>query len=122
MLQDMFGLQQKLHFPGYFQLLFALSSIVYFYGGWPFLQGLWDEVTAKNPGMMTLIGVAITAAWTHSGTVAFGFPGKMFFWELVTLIDMMLLGHWMEMKSVMGAGKTLEKPDSTGFSGKMPRH
>lgn len=109
MIQDIFGLHKELHFPGHFQLLFALSSIVYFYGGWPFLKGLWDEVKAKNPGMMTLIGVAITAAWAYSGTVAFGFPGKMFFWELVTLIDIMLLGHWIEMKSVMGAGKALEK-------------
>lgn len=109
MIQDIFGLHEKLHFPGHFQLLFGLSSIVYFYGGWPFLKGLWNEVSARNPGMMTLIGVAITAAWAYSGTVAFGFTGKMFFWELVTLIDIMLFGHWIEMKSVMGAGKALEK-------------
>lgn len=109
MIQDVFGLHEKLHFSGHFFLLFALSSVVYFYGGWPFLKGLWQECSAKNPGMMTLIGVAITAAYAYSSAVAFGFEGKMFFWELVTLIDIMLLGHWIEMKSVMGAGKALEQ-------------
>jgi len=109
MIQDLFGLHEKLHFPGHFLLLFALSSAVYFYGGWPFLKGLWEEIAGKNPGMMTLIGVAITAAYAYSGAVVFGLAGKMFFWELVTLIDIMLLGHWIEMKSVMGAGKALEQ-------------
>lgn len=101
MIQEVFGLHEKLHFPGHFLLLFGLSSVVYFYGGWPFLKGLWDEVTDKAPGMMTLIGVAVTSAYAYSSAVVFGLPGRMFFWELVTLIDIMLLGHWIEMKSVM---------------------
>lgn len=109
MIQEVFGLHEKLHFPGHFLLLFGLSSVVYFYGGWPFLKGLWDEVTDKAPGMMTLIGVAVTSAYAYSSAVVFGLPGKMFFWELVTLIDIMLLGHWIEMKSVMGAGKALDQ-------------
>ena len=89
-------------------MLFALSSVVFFYGGWPFLKGLADEVGKRNPGMMTLIAVAISVAYFYSSAVVFGLPGKMFFWELVTLIDIMLLGHWIEMKSILGASRSLE--------------
>ena len=59
--------------------------------------------------MMTLIGLAITVAYIYSSAVAFGLSGKVFFWELATLIDIMLLGHWIEMRSVMGASKALEE-------------
>jgi len=90
-------------------LLFAISSIVFFYGGWPFLKGFFNEVKAKSPGMMTLIAVAIVVAYIYSSAIAFGLKGKLFFWELATLIDIMLLGHWIEMKSIMGAGKALEE-------------
>jgi P-type Cu2+ transporter len=89
-------------------LIFALSSCVFFYGGWPFLTGLFQELRAKTPGMMTLIGLAISVAYIYSAVVVFGLKGKIFFWELSTLIDIMLLGHWIEMKSVLGAGKALE--------------
>ena len=89
-------------------MLFGLSSVAFFYGGWPFLKGLYDELKDKNPGMMTLIAVAIGVAYFYSSAVVFGLEGKMFFWELVTLIDIMLLGHWIEMKSVMGASRALE--------------
>jgi len=106
MVQEFLGF--NLVFPGNLIVLFLLSSIVYFYGGWPFLKGLKDEVSKGAPGMMTLIGVAITVAYAYSSAVVFGLPGKMFFWELVTLIDIMLLGHWIEMKSVLGASKALE--------------
>lgn len=109
MIQQLLGLDSILRFKGDLYLLFSFASIVYFYGGWPFLKGLWSELSAKNPGMMTLIAVAITAAYAYSSAVIFGLEGKMFFWELVTLIDIMLLGHWIEMKSVMGAGKALEE-------------
>jgi Cu2+-exporting ATPase len=89
-------------------ILLALSSIVYFYGGWPFLKGLEDELKAKTPGMMFLIGFAITVAYAYSVAVVFGLAGMDFFWELATLILIMLLGHWIEMKSVSGASKDLE--------------
>lgn len=89
-------------------VLFGLSSVSFFYGGWPFLKGLYDELKDKNPGMMTLIAVAIGVAYFYSSAVVFGLSGKMFFWELVTLIVIMLLGHWIEMKSVMGASRALE--------------
>ncbi len=107
MIQTFFGFE--LVFPGSFDLLFALSSLVYFYGGWPFLAGLRRELSEREPGMMTLIGVAISVAYFYSSAVVFGLAGKFFFWELVTLIDIMLLGHWMEMRSVMGASRALEE-------------
>ena len=95
-------------FAGSSYILFALSSVVFFYGGWPFLKGLVDEVKAKSPGMMFLIGFAITVAYVYSVAIVFGLAGMDFFWELATLILIMLLGHWIEMKSVAGASKELE--------------
>jgi Cu2+-exporting ATPase len=96
-------------FEGDLYVLFILSSIIYFYGGWPFLKGFWGEAAKKSPGMMTLIFVAITTAYIYSSAVIFGLAGKLFFWELVTLIDVMLLGHWIEMRSIMGASRALEE-------------
>ena len=107
MIQTFFGFD--LVFPGSSYLLFALSSLVYFYGGWPFLKGLKREISERGPGMMTLIGVAISVAYFYSSAVVFGLAGKFFFWELVTLVDIMLLGHWVEMRSVMGASRALEE-------------
>ncbi|MGF7082128.1 copper-translocating P-type ATPase [Mucilaginibacter sp. UYCu711] len=95
-------------FTGSSYILFALSSVVFVYGGWPFLAGLVDEVKSKNPGMMFLIGFAITVAYSYSVAVVFGLKGMDFFWELATLILIMLLGHWIEMRSVMGASNELE--------------
>ncbi|MGE3556338.1 MAG: copper-translocating P-type ATPase [Candidatus Obscuribacterales bacterium] len=109
MIQKALGLQEVLAFPGDQYLLLGLSSIVFFYGGWPFLSGIYHELRARSPGMMTLIAIAISVAYVYSAAVVLGLPGKIFLWELVTLIDIMLLGHWIEMKSVMGAGKALEQ-------------
>ncbi len=106
MIQSFFGFEFV--FAGSQYILFALSSFVFFYGGFPFLKGLKDELKKGSPGMMTLIAVAITVAYGYSSAVVFGLEGKMFFWELVTLIDIMLIGHWIEMKSVLGASKALE--------------
>ena len=89
-------------------VLMLLSSIVYFYGGWPFLIGLKDEVKSKSLGMMTLVAVAITVAYVYSVAIVLGLPGMDFFWELATLILIMLLGHWIEMKSIMSASRELE--------------
>src|SRR5882757_6683579 len=94
LIQDLFGLQQTIAFSGDSYVLFGLSAVVFFYGGRPFLTGLISEVSSRRPGMMTLIGVAITVAFIYSSAVVFGLSGKPFFWELVTLIDVMLLGHW----------------------------
>ena len=105
-------IQQWLHldisFSGSSYLLFALASIIFVYGGWPFLSGWMNEMKAKNPGMMTLIGFAITVAYVYSTATVFGLKGMDFFWELATLILIMLLGHWIEMRSVMGASNELE--------------
>ncbi|MHA2150075.1 MAG: copper-translocating P-type ATPase [Candidatus Thorarchaeota archaeon] len=98
-----------LSFPGDTYVLLGLSTLVYIYGGYPFLKGLIQEVRKRNLGMMTLIGVAISVAYIYSAAVVFGLEGTMFFWELVTLIDIMLLGHWIEMRSVMGASRALEE-------------
>lgn len=108
MIQRFIGVREELAFPGSDYVLFALSAAVYFYGGWPFLKGLFSELASRRPGMMTLIALAISVAFFYSGAVVLGLPGKVFFWELVTLIDVMLLGHWIEMKSVMGASGALE--------------
>lgn len=101
-------LDLHISFQGSTYILFALSSVVFFYGGWPFLKGLVDEAKAKNPGMMFLIGFAISVAYIYSVAVVFGLPGMDFFWELATLILIMLLGHWVEMRSVAGASRELE--------------
>ena len=106
MIQHFIGIHWQ--FTGSPYILLALSSAVYFYGGWPFLKGLAEEVEARNPGMMFLIGFAITVAYGYSVAVVFGLKGMDFFWELATLILIMLLGHWIEMKSVAGAYKDLE--------------
>lgn len=106
MIQSWIGLHWR--FNGDNIVLFILSSIIFFYGGWPFLKGLLEELKNKAPGMMTLIAIAISAAYFYSVAVIFGFTGKTFFWELATLIDVMLVGHWLEMRSVLGASKALE--------------
>jgi Cu2+-exporting ATPase len=109
MIQELLRLDDILSFAGSQFVLFAISTVVFFYGGYPFLKGLLDEMKKLQPGMMTLIAIAISVAYFYSSIVVFGLGGKMFFWELVTLIDIMLLGHWIEMKSVMGASKALEE-------------
>jgi Cu2+-exporting ATPase len=106
MFQHILSFTLDVPYAGY--IAFGLSSIIYFYGGWPFLKGLVEEVKKGSPGMMTLIGVAITVAYVYSTAVVFGLEGMDFFWELATLIVVMLLGHWIEMKSVLGASKALE--------------
>jgi len=109
MIQHWLGIEDKLKFQNDIYLLFILSTFVYFYGGWPFLKGIYNEVRSFKPGMMTLIAVAISVAYIYSSIVVFGLKGEIFFWELATLIDIMLLGHWIEMRSVLGASKALEE-------------
>ena len=106
MIQDFFGYDLLL--PGNPYVLFALSTFVYFWGGWPFLKGFYNEIKSKGPGMMTLISMAISVAYFYSAATVFGLRGEDFFWELSTLIVIMLLGHWLEMKSVLGASKALQ--------------
>ena len=109
MIQHWLGIEGTQDFPGSEFLLFALSSVAYLYGGWPFLAGFFSEIRDRKPGMMTLIALAISVAYIYSAAVTFGLPGMSFYWELVTLIVIMLLGHWLEMRSVMGASRALEE-------------
>jgi Cu2+-exporting ATPase len=109
LIQRFLGIEGAIAFPGDSYVLFALSSAVFFYGGWPFLKGIYDELKSKAPGMMTLIALAITVAYVYSSAVVFGVTGSVFFWELATLIDVMLLGHWLEMRSIMAASSALEE-------------
>ncbi|MCF8232941.1 MAG: copper-translocating P-type ATPase [Bacteroidales bacterium] len=109
MIQDLLGFEFALTKGVDHYILLLLSTFIYFFGGWPFLTGLGDEVRKKQPGMMTLIAVAVTVAWGYSAATTLGVEGSTFFWELATLIDIMLLGHWIEMKSVLGASRSLQK-------------
>ena len=108
-IQSFAGLSGALRFPGDQYVLFLLASFVYVYGGYPFLKGIVNELRARLPGMMTLIAVAITTAYFYSTAITFGLSGGVLFWELSTLIDIMLLGHWIEMRSVLGASRALEE-------------
>lgn len=107
------AIQTWFHFtltlPYQMYILLILALIIYAYGGWPFLQGLKQELIALKPGMMTLIGTAISVAFFFSAATVFFAVGSDFFWELATLIDVMLLGHWLEARSVLGASRTLEE-------------
>lgn len=107
MIQELLGF--RFTFPYDSLVLFLLSSFVFFYGGYPFLKGAIDEMKQRAPGMMTLIALAIVVAYVYSTLTVFGLEGMDYYWELVTLIDIMLIGHWIEMKSVMGASSALEQ-------------
>lgn len=95
-------------FPGSAWVNPVLGTILFMYGGLVFLQGAVHELQDRQPGMMTLISLGITVAYGYSMAVTFGAPGMPFFWELATLIAIMLLGHWLEMASVQGASRALE--------------
>lgn len=106
MIQDWFNF--SIRFPGDNYVLLLLGTIIYLYGGMPFLKGLVTELKQKAIGMMTLVALAITVAFVYSVAIVFGLPGMDFFWELATLIDIMLLGHWIEMRSAMAASNALQ--------------
>lgn len=85
------------------------SSIIFFYGGWVFISSAYRELKAKLPGMMTLISLAIVTAYTYSVYAVLTGGKEALFWELSTLITVMLLGHWMEMRAVSGAQSALKE-------------
>lgn len=107
--QQLLGIRGTLRFAGESYVSWVLSSFIYFYGGYPFLKGFFSEIKSKTPGMMILIAVAITTAYVYSSAVVFGLSGSVFFWELATLVSIMLLGHWIEMRSILGASKAVEE-------------
>ena len=105
-----------LSFPGSDWLVAVLATVLFAYGGWPFLRGAADELRRRAPAMMTLVALGITTAYVYSmyafvmGSVLHADGMRMdFFWELATLIVIMLLGHWIEMRAVMGAGDALKE-------------
>ena len=106
-IQTWFGYTLSIPYQSY--ILLVLAVIIYTYGGWPFLKGLTQELRRAQPGMMTLIGTAISVAFFFSAATVFVPVGKDFFWELATLIDVMLLGNWIEARSVLGASRALEE-------------
>ncbi len=95
-------------FPGSQYVPFVFSTIIFFYGGTVFIKGAWGELKAKLPGMMTLISLAIITAYVYSVATQFWLSGEGFFWELATLVTIMLLGHWLEMASVAKAEGALD--------------
>jgi P-type Cu2+ transporter len=95
-------------FPGSRWVAPLLGTLVFFYGGWPFLQGGIEETRARRPGMMLLISLAITVAFGASAATALGLFDLDFWWELALLIDIMLLGHWLEMRALGQASGALE--------------
>lgn len=95
-------------FAGSEYIPFLLGSVLFYYGGLVFIKGGWKELKAKQPGMMVLISLAIMTAYFYSVATQFFIAGEGFFWELATLITIMLLGHWLEMASVQRAENALE--------------
>ncbi len=105
-LQDILGLDGP-RFPGSQYIPAVFGVVIFLYGGMVFLRGAVSELRDRQPGMMTLISLAIVVAFGYSLAVTFGLPGMDFWWELSTLITIMLLGHWIEMSAVMGAQDAL---------------
>src|SRR2546422_2697030 len=105
--QQWFG-YRAVQFPGSAWITPVLAVVIFFYGGWPFVEGARRELAARQPGMMTLVALAISVAFAYSIAVSLGLQGMPFYWELATLVDVMLLGHWMEMLSIQGASRALE--------------
>jgi Cu2+-exporting ATPase len=108
MVQEWLGFAMP-EFPGSSWIPFLLGSVIFFYGGIVFLKGAWGELKARLPGMMTLISLAILSSYVYSVATTFFISGTEFFWELATLIVVMLFGHWMEMKSVSAAQGALKE-------------
>ena len=105
--QDWFS-YEAVSFPGSEWVSPVLATYLFIYAGGIFLQGGYREMRARQPGMMTLISMAITVAYGYSVAVSLGVDGDDFYWELATLLDVMLLGHWMEMRSIQSASRALE--------------
>jgi P-type Cu2+ transporter len=108
MIQEWFGYTAP-KFLGSAFIPAVFGTFVFIYGGWVFLKGAWRELQARLPGMMTLIGLAITVAFVYSLAIFFGFQGHPLWWELATLVTIMLLGHWIEMRSIAQAQGALEE-------------
>ena len=98
MVMDWFG--YELDFPGMEWVGPILGSVIFFWGGWPFLEGGWREIKERQPGMMLLIAMAITVAYVASLATSLDAFDLDFWWELAALVTIMLLGHWQEMRAL----------------------
>ena len=108
MLPRVFGYSTP-HVPGGAWIAPVFGTAVFLYGGVVFLQGAWRELRGRLPGMMTLIGLAISVAFVFSAAVTLGYPGMPLWEELATLVTIMLLGHWIEMRSISQAQGALRE-------------
>src|SRR5690606_34432376 len=108
MLQRWFGFTAP-SFPGAAYVPAVFGTAVFVYGGWVFIQGGIGELRRGRPGVMTLISLAIGVAFVFSLAVTLGYPGEALWWELATLVAVMLLGHWIEMRSISQAGGALKE-------------
>jgi len=108
MIQHWFGYRAPV-FPGSQYIPVILGTIVFIYGGWIFFKGAARELSSHRPGMMTLIALAISVAFIYSSAVTLGFEGNTLWWELATLVTIMLLGHWIEMRSISQAEGALKE-------------
>lgn len=99
------GINKQFNFSVYF--IFTLTSIIFFYGGWPFFKGSINEIRTKKPGMMFTIGISMIIAYIISFAIIFGLYKMDFFWELIALILIMLLDYWIQIKSIAKASKDL---------------
>ena len=108
MLQNAFGYHAPM-FPGSRWIPPIFGTAVFAYGGWPFIQGAWRELKDRVPGMMTLIALAIAVAFVFSAAVTLGYTGMPLWEELATLVTIMLLGHWIEMRSISQAEGALKE-------------
>ncbi len=108
MIQEWFGYTAP-RFPGSQFMPPVFGAIVFFYGGWVFLEGAFRELRARLPGMMTLISLAISVAFLYSVAITLGLSGHPLWWELATLVTIMLLGHWIEMRSISQAEGALKE-------------
>jgi Cu2+-exporting ATPase len=108
LIQDLLGFQMPT-FTGSNWLPAILGTIIFFYGGWVFVKGAISEIKDRMPGMMTLISLAIVVAFGYSLATMFFLEGTEFFWELASLITIMLFGHWMEMRSIQSAQRALQE-------------
>lgn len=106
MFQELLGYAAP-RFTGSSLIAPALGTVIFFYGGWPFITGAVQETRARQPGMMLLIALAISVAFVASVATELGAFDLDFWWELAALIAIMLLGHWQEMKAISQAGNAL---------------
>src|SRR5437763_1782826 len=109
MLHMILGVQMP-SFPGSNWIAPLLGSVIFWYGGWVFLSGAVAELRARTPGMMTLVALAISTAYFYSLAITVGLVhGMDFYWEMATLVTIMLLGHWMEMRAIGSAQSALRE-------------